>query len=191
MAVCIAGRDSLSVRTISRLALGGLQTKLPVPLPQGVCPSGPQSPSLPARHPGLPSPRPQNSLHPPPLPNTSRPLLPRFHNVPTECCPLLAPKEKKTSFLPQWPPQPPPLPCKPANSSVCQAITHRTNLPPLPSMPWEQKHSPRPPKKSQSFAGYDRPPPVRSRPLPPLPNERPPPDLSLGGHCLKIIQITT
>ncbi|XP_041940639.1 WAS/WASL-interacting protein family member 1-like [Alosa sapidissima] len=177
------GRDILSVCKISRPALGGLQTKLPLPLPQGVCPapllSTPQSPSLPARHPGLPLPRAQNSLHPPPLPNTSRPPLPRFLSVPAECCPLLAAREKKPSRLPQWPPQPPALPCKPANFTGCRAITHSAKLSPLPCLAREQNNSPRPPKKSQSFAGYDRPPPVRSRPLPPLPNEQTLPGVSL------------
>lgn len=186
------GRDIFSACKNSRPAVGGLQTKLPLPLPQGVCSkplsSTPRSPSLPARHHGLPPARAQNSLHPPPLPLTSRPLLPRLLSVPAECCPLQATKERKhSSRLPQWPPEPPPLACKPAaNTAVRQAITHKPNLPPLPCLPREQNNSPRPPKKSQSFAGYDRPPPVRFRPLPPVPNEKTPPDFSLGTHCSRI-----
>ncbi|XP_048094419.1 WAS/WASL-interacting protein family member 1-like [Alosa alosa] len=89
------------------------------------------------------------------------------------------PGRKKPSRLPQWPPQPPALPCKPANFTGCRAITHSAKLSPLPCLAREQNNSPRPPKKSQSFAGYDRPPPVRSRPLPPLPNEQTLPGVSL------------
>lgn len=170
-------------------ALGGLQTKLPLPLPQGVvCSkpslSTPRSPSLPARHQGLPLSKAQSCLYPPPLPHTSRPLLPRLLSVPAECCPLQATKEKKpSSRLPQWPPQPQPQPpLATTNGAVCQGITHKAMLPPLPCTPREQKNSPRPPKKSQSFAGHDRPPPVRFRPLPPVPNEKTLPDVSLGTH---------
>ncbi|KAL2081601.1 hypothetical protein ACEWY4_023454 [Coilia grayii] len=206
-------KNALPVHEVSRTALGGHQAKVPLALPPGVCPtrslSAPQLPSLPARHPGLPPPRAQICLPSAPPPLTSRPPLPRHLCVPPQCCPLPAPpppltsrpplprhlcgpaqccplpvtKEKKPSLLLQWPPQPPALPSKPANATVCQTITqHRNNLlPSFPPVPQEQKHPPRPPKKSQSFAGHDRPHPVRSRPLPPLPNDRPAPGTSLDS----------
>ncbi|XP_063068933.1 WAS/WASL-interacting protein family member 1a [Engraulis encrasicolus] len=187
-------KNALAVHEVSKTALGGHnKAKVPLALPHGHghtrSLSVPQLALLPSRHPsGLPPLKTQTSLPPPPPPHTtSRPPLPRHLSVDNaaQCCPLPVPKEKTkttSSRLPQWPPRPPALPSKPANTTttttttVCRTITHRANLPSLSSVAQEeQRRSPRPPKKSQSFGGHDRPPPVHSRPLPPLPNDRPVP----------------